>query len=439
MRLLRLTALLLLLFPKWSLAVVTDGETDDSPTGAIPIAAEGAEGLALALRTALTHNPSIKAGYADLEEKRYAISSAKGSRFPTLSGQAHSDRDRFPQATIAVRQPLWAFGKIDTPIDQAQADFNAQLWGLRLIERGLIEDTAVAYAVISGIRQRAEVAANNVAEHESLHRRIERRYKGKLASRVDVGLSRSRLIQARSQGERIEGEKLVAFAQLEALTQIPVETEIPVDPRRTVLPPTPEVEALALENSADLHFQRLKLEVVRFDIKREKIASLPTLSARFEQHFVSARFEQDFVDQGNGVRDTRYGLVIEGSVEGLGLVSLGRVRGATARLKAAKHQVDATHNEVRRRVNTLMINRTVQQRLNRSQGAALEAVEATRSSFLRQYENGRKTWLELLNIQREVAALSFDLAQIQNDELILSLRVAAFTGGLDQLAGIEAL
>jgi adhesin transport system outer membrane protein len=241
----------------------------------------------------------------------------------------------------------------------------------------------------------------------------------------------------------------VAFAQLEALTQIPVETEIPVDPRRTVLPPTPEVEALALENSADLHFQRLKLEVVRFDIKREKIASLPTLSARFEQSFgdqkiaplptLSARFEQDFVDQGNGVPDTRYGLVIEGSVEGLGLVSLGRVRGATARLKAAKHQVDATHNEVRRRVNTLMIDRTVQQRLNRSQGAALEAVEATRSSFLRQYENGRKTWLELLNIQREVAALSFDLAQIQNDELILSLRVAALTGCLYQLAGIEAL
>ena len=430
MRLLRLTVLLLLLFPKWSLAVVTDGETDDSPTGAIPIAAEGAEGLGLALRTALTHNPSIKAGYADLEEKRYAISSAKGSRFPTLSGEAHSDRVRFGQGTIAVRQPLWAFGKIDTPIDQAQADFNAQLWGLRQIERGLIEDTAVAYAVISGIRQRAEVAANNVAEHESLHRRIERRYKGKLSSQVDVGLSRSRLMQARSQGERIEGEMLVAFAQLEALTQIPVETEIPVDPRRTVLPPAPEVEALALENSADLHFQRLKLEVVRFDIKREKIASLPTLSARFEQ---------DFVDQGNGVRDTRYGLVIEGSVEGLGLVSLGRVRGATARLKAAKHQVDATHNEVRRRVNTLMINRTVQQHLNRSQSAALEAVEATRASFLRQYETGRKTWLELLNIQREVAELSFALAQIQSDELILSMRVVAFTGGLDQLAGIEAL
>ncbi len=423
MRLLGSTALLLLLIPKWGLAVDTDGETDDSPTGAIPIAAERVEGLALALRTALAHNPSIKAGYADLEEKRYAISSAKASRFPTLSGQADQDRDRIRRATIALRQPLWAFGKINTPIDQAQADFDAQRWGLRQIERELIEDTAVAYAVISGVRQRAEVAARNVAQHESLHRRIERRYRGKLASQVDVGLSRSRLIQARSQGERIEGEMPVALAQLEALTRIPVEVEIPVDPRRTVLPPTPEVEALALENSAELHFRRLELEVVRFDIKREKVASLPTLSARVEQNS----------------RHTRYGLVIEGSVEGLGLVSLGRVRGATARLDAAKHQVDATHNEVRRRVNTLMLERAVQQRLRRSQSAALEAVEATRSSFLRQYESGRKTWLELLNIQREVAELSFALAQIQNDELILSLRVAAFTGGLDELAGMEAL
>jgi adhesin transport system outer membrane protein len=86
-----------------------------------------------------------------------------------------------------------------------------------------------------------------------------------------------------------------------------------------------------------------------------------------------------------------------------------------------------------------MLDRNVQAQLKRSQVEAVEAVEGTMASFMRQYQSGRKTWVDVLNTQRELTELRYQLARIETDWLILSLRVAALIGHLDQLAGIEAI
>ena len=77
--------------------------------------------------------------------------------------------------------------------------------------------------------------------------------------------------------------------------------------------------------------------------------------------------------------------------------------------------------------------------LIRTGRAADEAEEATLASFLRQYETGRKSLVDMLNSQRELTELRLQLVQIENDWLIVSMRLAALTGGLDRLAGIESL
>jgi adhesin transport system outer membrane protein len=391
-------------------------------------AAEAPErGLAAALRAVVTHNPAVKGKRAEVEAQRYAIESAEAGRYPTLSGQANNlDRD-YEQATLRLQQPLWAFGKIDTAIEQAQAGLDAEQWGLLQVQRKLIEDTAAAYAKLEGIRRREGVANVNIAEHERLHQRIERRQQGQLASEADVRFVSSRLIQARAQLERIQGESRVALTEVRALTQIPVATDIAVDTALSELPPAAEVEAQALEDSADVGYKRERLRVVRLDIKKEKIAALPTL------YF---RAEHDFVDTPGNADSSRAGFAVEGNVEGMGFAALGRVRGASARLNAAQQDVKVALTDVKRRVNTLMLDRKVRLELMRSQRESVAAVEATMASFLRQYESGRKSWIDVLNTQRELTELRYQLAQLENERLILSLRVAALTGRLDRLAGI---
>lgn len=387
-------------------------------------------GLAAALCAVVTLNPAIKGKQAELNARKYTINSAEAGRFPSLSVHANNLEDHYDQGILRLQQPLWAFGKIDTAIHQAEAGFTAEKQEVLKIQRQLIENTAAAYARVEGIRQRAGVARLNIAEHEQLYQRIKRRQAGRLASETDERLAYSRLIQVRAQHLQIKGELQVALIELRSLTQTDVAADIPVDPGLAKLPPMSAIEALALKNSATISFKREQLKVAGLDIKKEKIAPLPTIYFRVEHEFLDTPENRD---------ETRAGFVMEGNFEGLGFTAWGRVRSASARQQASREDLNVAKNDICSRVRTLMLNRKVQRQVSNSQREAVAVVEATMSSFLRQYESGRKTWLDVLNTQRELTELRFQQAQTHNDWLILSLRISALTGRLDQLAGIGSL
>ena len=387
------------------------------------------DGLPAALRAVIRHNPAVKGQLAELDAREYAIDSAKAGRLPSLSAQANNLDDQYEQATLRLQQPLWAFGKIDTGIAQAQASYSAEQLVVLQVQRQLIEDTAAVYARVQGIRQRMLVASDNVSENNKLYRRIERRQQGELASEADVRLAYSRLLQAQTLQATVESELAVNLAELQALTQVPVAAEAAVTEEALRVPSLPMAERQALEHSAEVRVKRERLNVAWLDIEKEKVASLPT---------VYFRVEQDLLDSPNVSDETRAGLVIEGSLEGLGLVARGRVQGAQAHLEAAQQDLEVTMNEVRRRIQVLMLDRQVKQSLMLSQQLAVEAAEATMDSFMRQYETGRKSWVELLNTQRELTEQRLQLVQLRSEWQILSLRVAALTGGLDTLAEVDA-
>lgn len=385
-------------------------------------------GLAMALRAALDLNPSARSARSQVEARRGELWSAQAARLPSINGRAGSDDTRIDRGTLTVTQPLFAFGRIHNGVKRAALAMDAEAWGFRAQQRRLIEDTAMAYARIQGIRARSQVAQDNIEEHERFYERIQRRRTGQLASDTDVGLAYSRLLQARAIFAGLEGELAVAQADLEALTQSAVDTEPEVEAQWAELPNPAAIEALALDQSADLRERKVALEALRRSVSIERASALPTLSARLEQNFS---------DRIRGSEATRVGFVFEGNVEGIGFSTFGRVRGATAEVKTAEHDLASARIEVARRVRTLIANRALQKSLSLSQQQAVDAARATKESFERQFESGHKTWLELLNIQRELADVGTRLASAENEWLVVSLQIAAITGRLDALARLE--
>jgi outer membrane protein, adhesin transport system len=383
-------------------------------------------GLPAALRATMAHNPMLKGKQAEVEAQQYGVSSAKARRYPTLSAQGSNVN--YDQATLRLDQPIWAFGKIDNAIELAESGVDAEQWRLLDTQRQLLEETAVSYAKIEGIKQRAQVAQSNIDAHQDYYQRIARRQKGQLSSEADMRLAYSRLLQAKTELQSIQGELSVAQTELRALTQVPVATEVAVDPLLAQLPSYADVLRLAVEQEANIRLKRQNLQVVRLDLKTEKLSVLPTI-------YFSV--ETDLLDNVSGSDDLRAGLTFQSSLEGLGLVARGRVKGAESRLAAAQYDLDSSVIDIRRRVDALMLNRQVQEGLINAQQQTEEAMQQTLASFLRQYETGRKSWLELLNTQRELNTLQQQLVQSKNDWLILSLRVASLTGGLDQQAGLN--
>jgi outer membrane protein, adhesin transport system len=386
-----------------------------------------AAGLAAALQATLSQHPAVAGKRAEVAAKGYAVGTARAQRYPTLSAQAGIQDNNTQLGLLRGSQPVWTFGRIDNGIAYAKADLATDQADLLRVQRQLIDQTAVAYAHVLGARQRLQIAGDDVAHLEDLYQRIQRRERGQLASQADVTLARARLSQARTQQARYAGDLTDAQTDLRALTQSPVQADQPVPAVLTQLPDAPALEALAEAQSADMQLKARRVALAQADLARERTADMPTLSLQADRYF----------DQPAYGHDVRLILVLEGSLEGLGLVASGRRRAAAARVQAAAEDLSSTRNDLEHQVKTLETDRRLQQTLIDTQGQAVAELDDLLASYQRQYEAGSKSWLDLLNILREWTEQRLELAQANNDWLVYTLRLAALTGRLDSSAGIH--
>lgn len=397
----------------------------------------GPRGLRGALQATLRNHPAVAGQQAVLEASRYAADGARSQRYPTLSAQAaqytEGDRsvlsgdDLSNPAVLRLRQPIWAFGRINNSIAAANAEVGTERADLLRVRRQLLEDTAVAYAEVRGSRQRIDIARQNVAEHTGLLSQIERRVDGQLASSADLRLAATRLTQAKAQLERAVSEWEVARDDLAALTQARVNTDEPVPADLLDVPETPEVVSTAVDNSAEVQLKERQLGQAEAELDRAKTSYMPTIYLQADQYY----------DQPGLRDDSQVSVVVEATLDGMGFAARGQRGEASASRMAASQDLAATKLELTRELERLQRGRRLQNDLIELQSQALGDLESLLDSYQRQYESGTKSWLDLMNIQRELYEQRRQLVQAEIDWQIYSLQLLARIGGLDDLAGIE--
>ncbi|WP_432464644.1 TolC family protein [Agarivorans sp. QJM3NY_33] len=396
--------------------------------------ADPASGLVAALHATLQHHPALRGKRAEIAAKGFAGDSARAQRYPTLSGQASAinrgnnnrSAGNYPMS-VRARQPVWAFGRIDSGIAYADADQLAEEADLLRVKRQLMEQTAVAYAQVIGTILRVQVAQENIAALNTLYLQIARRHQGQLASQADISLALARLNQARAKKQRYEGERSVAESELLALTQVPIGITLNLPERLTQLGRTEQLKLMAQQQSADVRLKMQRIEVARANIDREKTAAMPTVYLQAERYFDDPSYGSDI----------QLAVVIEASLDGLGFTSRGRSNAAVSLMQASKQDLNSTRNEIARQVTSLGANRATQENLIASQQVVVEELATILVSYQRQYEAGYKAWLDVLNMQRELNEQQLQQVQAKNDWLIVSLKLAVLTGSLDQLVDIQ--
>ncbi len=405
---------------------------------AAPAPARADDGLQAALRAALSWHPAVSGKQAQIKAREYSADTARAQRYPSLSLQAQqyteanrdttTGEDLSTPVTLRARQPLWAFGRIDNSIAFADAETGVERVDLLRVRRQLLERTAVAYAQVLGARQRLAVAQASLTAHEGLYEQIGRRESGQLASQADVRLAATRLAQAKARAERSMGELEIAQSELLALTQTEIPAEQPVARGLLELGDNATQRQIALQNSADIRLRRQEIERAKAGVDQARTAAMPTLYLQAEQDY----------DQPSYRDDTRVSLVFEGNLEGMGFASRGRTGAAVAQQQAAEDGLLDASNEIERNLRSLQRSRQLQAELIEVQTAALSELDAVFSSYQRQYVAGTKSWLDVLNIQRELNDQQLQLAQAQSDWVIYSLQLAALTGQLDPLVDLDA-
>lgn len=387
--------------------------------------------LTLSLRLTVNQHPSVKSKLSDLRSQGYDIESAEARRFPTFSIQGSTNNDEQSQVIARLQQPLWVGGRITGGIKLTEARLSSATASLLQLRRQLMEQTATVYASLQGARSRLKAAELNVAEHDKLSALISRRQVGSIASEADVRLANARQFQAAAQREQIMALVVKYQNDLRALTQIPVEGLIPVDMRlASVLDKETTLAALD-QNAAGVLQKKLDVEVAKANAELSSSDMLPSIYARVDQDIVNANKYR------NIPLDTRYSLVVEGNLEAGGIVGWKRVKSADAKVAAAQLDVETARNDVRRTAQSLLADRTMLQRVLKSNELLVKSLEDTQESFMRQYDAGRKSWVDVLNNQRELSDARQELEQTKSSLLETGLRLSAMLGELDKEAGVK--
>jgi adhesin transport system outer membrane protein len=329
---------------------------------------------------------------------------------------------------LSVRQPIWAFGRINNNIAAANAQEDTERADLLRVSRQLLEDTAVAYAAVLRSSEHVDIARSNVAEHQELQAQIQRRVEGQLASSADARLAATRLAQARASLEYALSEWEIAQEELTALTQVSVGATQPVPSGLLEVPASAALLDRAMSESAEIRLKEQELGEAEAEVDRARTSLMPTIYLQADK----------FYDQPAVRDDSQVSVVFEAALDGLGFAARGRTGSAAASRDAASQDLAAAKVELKRELERTERSRRLQRELIELQTQSLSDLESLLASYQRQYESVTKSWLDLMNIQRELFEQRRQLVEAQNDWVIYSLQLQARIGGLDSLAGLES-
>ncbi|MDJ0979111.1 MAG: TolC family protein [Erythrobacter sp.] len=356
--------------------------------------------LVTAVETSLAQNPQVLAGLAELAALDSDLKAANWQRYPALTaevlattgGSNAADADGLA-VNLALEQPIWAGGGINSAIDAARISRDVGKTALREIRYDIMLAITVSYFDALLAFQRARVLDEGLAEMRGLVSSIERRVAQQVSPLADLTLARSRLTQLEVDLTTAQEQGAAAMLRLREFVGAPVPR--PVLPASDLAAQVP-VETLALEDtlgcSPSLDRLRAEVDLADANVRVTRSDLFPRLLLQLSQ---------------NELTGARAALVLRWQ-SGNGLSQFAATNSAEARVGQAIALLGQADRETRTRLNTEYVNLRASQRREAAGRIALEASSALVESYERQFVAGRRSWLDVLNAAREkvVAAVS---------------------------------
>ena len=372
------------------------------------------------LSEALQNHPTVLQARSQAQASGFDVEAAQWGRFPTVSSQLRSDTN-LTQSVAKVEQPLWTGGKLTSRIALSEANLRAAEAGVQEAQFNALTQVATAFFETLRLDQRLQSASHNVVEHERLVGLIERRTEAQISPPADSTLAQSRLQQAVS--ERIQIKKQLDAARTTlAQWTVPLTGPLkpPVDIQFDPLPQSELVER-AIAQSAQRRRLLSQIESAQAQIEVSKAQAHPSLVAGFQRTWagtVPANY-----DRSKGY----LGLEFQ---SGAGLSARAGVQAAVSRKEAIQQELETLHRNLSAQVNAALSELEALQAQLAPSKALLEGTTEVVESYLRQYQVGRKNWLDVLNAQREKTQALYSVADTRYGLQLSKVRLMLMTGDI---------
>lgn len=390
--------------------------------GPLILHASGEHQLYVLLAQATATYPSIEAGRLEEQAAALDVKTSRWRRYPNVSYFADDRLEGKTQIVTSVDQPLLVFGRLKNEIDAAIAVRNAKRFSVSEAELQVMLDVTDAYFALFAANEKHRMARENVGEHERLLAIINRRVDAEASAQADQMLAKARLQFAISEQINLENE--VVLSRSRVRQYVP---EYDNDPEGLLDPVLAFHGVEALLAAAETYsptLERLAANEDQLQAQRRSAESelFPSFSLGYEKRKGSFQFF--------GPRNEEHVFLSMKYETGAGLSKRSSIQAAKQRVLSSEQRQRSASREISNQVQAYWASYEAARLQKITLQELVGATEAVVESYLRQYTVGRKSWLDVMNAQREWS--SARLSQMGNNANYQAsvVRLNLITGGL---------
>ena len=389
--------------------------------------------LRQAFSMVLEGHPVVDMRRGGVDAAQEDVNAAKWKRFPTVTAENSQfignqsvvlTNQSGHSATWRVQQPLWTGGKISAEIDGAGMRKHVAEWSLVEAEQELLTRVAQSFNDFVRLQQRVQIATENLGEHQRLFEQIRRRTDQQVSSEADVALAQARLQQAQTELATLRSLYSNAGSTLEQLVGMPIEQPVRAETQRLeTLPVVTAVLDAAKGYSPTLKRLEQEREVARNEVDSRRALLYPNVSLRYEK----------FTGAATAIPLDRYMVTLEYQ-PGAGLSSVSAINAAAKRAEMATSALEAGRRDITEKtLNQYSETRSFAEQSEPARAYARAASDVM-ASYLRQYTTGRKSWLDVMNAQREQTQARNAAVDVEVGALLSLIKLDILTGRLTRVS-----
>jgi NodT family efflux transporter outer membrane factor (OMF) lipoprotein len=389
-------------------------------------------------------NQSLKAAQAQFEQARATVRYNRADYYPTITAGVSASRERLSQnrplaqvtgvtttndlvipVDMSYEPDVW--GRVRRTVEAARANAQATLADLESVSLSIHAELAVDYFSARELDAEAQLLDSTVASYVKQLELTENRYKGGVASQVDVAQAQTQLETARAQAIDVREQRTQFEHAIATLIGEPASTfTLPVAVL-SLTPPVipPGLPSELLERRPDIAANERLMVAANAQIGVAKAAYFPLFNL-----FPSAGFESTtIVNWLSGPS----AFAVVGASAVVTAFDAGRRRAASDQARAAYDQtvgnyrqdVLTAYQEVE---DNLAALRLLEDESN-TQTAAVAAAEHSLALSNNRYRGGVTTYLEVITAQTTALGNERTAVQISGRRMVDSVLLIKALGG----------
>jgi adhesin transport system outer membrane protein len=390
------------------------------------------------VEAATASHPSVRNQQAQQRAALKGVDAAKWQFFPTPSVSvegvnASKDDPSYAgdaQVTyLRLQQPLWTGGRLTSNQDKARVSLALAQASTEDTQLQLALRVVQSYADWAAADLKVKALQSSSETHQLLLVQARNRIAEGVSPASDLNLVQGRADATAAEQSLAELQRQQALNRLVELTGQSTLSQASLQTHNATAPSWPtDLSSLtdqALANHPGVRRAQLQRRLAELAVSERQSELQPDVFIRAERQWGNYAYK-------NASPENRVFIGINSKL-GAGLSNFSNLEAASEQLTAAAAEVETQERMVREQIAAEMAQAQSFALRHRALDGALVSARSVFQSFGRQFNAGRKSWLDLMTAARELASAEVQVAELRGAELLTAWRLQLLTQGLSNL------